>query len=71
MSKEKFFVKIFSEKSNLDDLGITSRINLHSIPVTPKIIYKVITDHDSSKTCGPDFFLLVFVRNCDSELLDI
>ena len=62
MSKEKFFVKIFSEKSNLDDLGITSRINLHSIPVTPKIIYKVITDHDSSKTCGPDFF---FISVCE------
>ena len=52
--KAKLFAKIFSKKSNLDDLGIflpvfSSRANLklHNISMTLKMVKKVITNFDS------------------------
>ena len=59
--KTKMLAKNFSKNPNLDNLGISlpvfhSRTNLklHNISVTPKMIKKVITNLDSSKTSGPD-----------------
>ena len=59
--RAKLFAKNFSKNSYLDDVGISlpvflSRTNLklHDISVTPKMVKKVKTELDSSKTCGPD-----------------
>ena len=59
--KAKLFAKNFSKNSDLDDSGISlpvfpSRTNLklHDISVIPKMVKKVITNLDSSKTSDPD-----------------
>ena len=58
--KAKLFAKNFSTNPNLDDSGISlpvfpSRTNLKlHISITPKMVKKVITNLDSSKTSGPD-----------------
>ena len=53
--KAKLFAEIFSQGSNLDYSCISSpvflsRTNLllDNIPVTPKMVKKIIADHDSS-----------------------
>ena len=72
--KEKLFAKIFSLNSNLDDFVILlpvfpSRTNLklHNISVTPKTYKKVIKNLDSSRAPGPDYTLVVVVKNCEPE----
>ena len=73
--KAKLFAKNFSRNSNLDDSGIylpffPSRTNLklQNISITPKMVKKVITNLDSSKTPGPDCILVVVLKNCEPEL---
>ena len=68
-------LKCFSDNSNLDDSGISlpvlySRTNLklHNISITPKMVKKVIINHDLSKTSGPDYIPLVVLKNCEPEL---
>ena len=60
--KAKLFAKNFSKNSGLDDIGIflpafPSRTNLklHNISVTLKIVKKVITNFDSSRTVNLNF----------------
>ena len=67
--------KNFPKNSNLDDSGIylpvyPSRINLklHNIYVNPKMVKKVITNLDSSKTSSPDCIPVMVLRNCEPEL---
>ena len=59
--KAKLFAEDVSKNSNLDDSGISlpvflSRTNLKldNICVTPKMVKKVIMNHDLSKASGPD-----------------
>ena len=73
--KAKFFAKNSSKNSNLDDSGISlpifpSRTNLklNNISVTPKMVEKVITNLDSSKTSGPDCIPVVVLKNYEPEL---
>ena len=73
--KAKLFAKNFSKDSNLDDSCISlpvfpSRTNLklNSISVTPKVVKKVITNLDSSKTSCPDCIPVVLLKNCEPEL---
>ena len=73
--KAKLFAKNFSKNSNLDDSGISlpvfpSRTNLklHNISITPKMVKKVMTNLDSSKTSGPDSIPVVVLKNCEPEL---
>ena len=73
--KAKLFAKEFSKNSNFDDSGISlsvfhSRTNLklHNISVTPKMVKKVITNLDSSKTSGTDCIPMVVLKNCEFEL---
>ena len=73
--KAKLFAKNFSKNSNLDDSGISlplfpSRTNLklHKITVTPKMVKRVITNLDSSKTFGPDCIPVVVLKNCETDL---
>ena len=61
--------------SNLDDSGISlpvfpSRTNLktHNISVIPKMVRKVVMNLDFSKVSGPDYILVVALKNCEPEL---
>ena len=73
--KAKLFAKNFSKNSDLDDSGISlpvfpSRTNLklYNISITPEMVKKVITNHDSSKASGPDCIPVVVLNNCAPEL---
>ena len=59
--KAKLFAKNFLKNSNVDDSRISvpvfpsgTNLKLHNISVTPKIVQKVITNLDSSKSSGRD-----------------
>lgn len=59
--KAEFFVKIFTENSNLDDASSSlsvftslTNLQLHNILVTPKMV-NAITDLTSTKASGPDY----------------
>ena len=57
--KAKLFVENFSKSSNFVDSGIY----LPAVPpVSPKLIKKVITNLDSSKTSGPDCIPVVVLK---------
>ena len=73
--KAKSFSKNFSKNSNLDELRISvpvfsaiSNLKLHNIPVTPKMVKKVITNLDSSNVSGSDCIPVVVLKNCEPEL---
>ena len=73
--KAKLFAKNFSKNSKLDDSGISlpvfpSRTNLklHNIFITPKMVKKVITNHDSSKVSSTDCIPVVVLKNYKPEL---
>ena len=73
--KAKLFPENISKNSNVNDSGIPlpvfpSRTNLklHNIPITPKMVKKVITHLDSSKASGPDCIPVVVLKNCEPEL---
>ena len=36
--------------------------------IAPKIVKKAITNRDSSEIFGPDFLLVVVLKNCEPEL---
>ena len=42
------------------------KLKLHSIPVTPKMLKKVM---ESSMVFGPDFFPVMVLKKCEPELL--
>ena len=71
--KQNCLLKTFL--SNLDDSGISlpvfpSRTNLklHNISVIPKMVKKVITNLDLSKSSDPDCIRVVVLKNCEPEL---
>ena len=73
--KPKLFAKNFSKNSNLEDLGIPLSIfpkginlKLHNIPVTAKMVKKVIMNLDPSKVSAPDCVPVVVLKNCEPEL---
>ena len=73
--KNQLLVENFSKNSNLDDSGISltvfpSRTNLklHNISVTPKMVKKVIMNHDLSKASGRDCVPVVALKNCEPGL---
>ena len=43
-------------------------LKLHNISATPKMIKKVITNLDWSKTSGPDCIPVVVLKKCEPEL---
>ena len=45
-----------------------NNLKLHNIPVTPKIVKKVITNLDSSEASGLDCLPVVVLKNCEPEL---
>ena len=73
--KAKLFAENFSKNSNLDDSGISlpvfpyrTNLKLHNISVTLKMVKKVITNFDLSKTSGLDGISVVILKNCEPEL---
>ena len=73
-NKAKLSSKDFSRNSHLNDSHIflsafPSRTNLklHNIPVTPKLVQKVITYLDLLKVSGPDCIIRVVLKNCESN----
>ena len=73
--KAKLFAENFSLNSNLDDLGVSlpvfpSRTNLklHNIPITLKMVRKVVMNLDLSKASDPDCIPAVVLKNCEPEL---
>ena len=69
--KAKLFAKNLSKNSSLDDSDIflpVFPLKLHNISITPKMVKKVITNFDSSKVSGPDYILVVVLKNCEPEL---
>ena len=44
---------------------------LHNISVAPKMVKKVTTNLDLSKTSGPDFVPMVVLKNCEPKFLYI
>ena len=73
-SASELFPESFPKNSILDDSGISlpvflSRTNLklHIVPVTAKMVKKVIMKLDLSKAAGPDFIPVVVLKNCDPE----
>ena len=73
--KVKLFAQNFPLNSNLDHSGIslpvfpsTTNLKLHNIPVTPKMVRKVVMNLDLSKASGPNCIPVVVLKNCEPEL---
>ena len=73
--KEKCFAENFSMNSDLDDSGISlpvlpsgTKLKLHTISVTPKIVRKIIMNFDFSKASGPHCIPVEVLKNCEPEL---
>ena len=76
--KAKLFAKNISKSSNLDDTGITlpvfpprTNLKLHNNSVTTKMVEKVTTNHNSSKTSWFDSISVVVLKMCQFKLLYI
>ena len=70
---EKF--SIFSKNFNLNDSDIYLPVfpcgnnqKLYIIPITPKLVKKLIINFDSSKVPGPDYIPVVVQKNCEPNL---
>ena len=70
--KAKLLFKNFSKNASLNDSSISlsafpsrSNLKLRNISVTPKLVEKVITNLDLSKTSGPDCISVVVLKNCE------
>ena len=73
--KVKLFPKNFCKNSDLQDSVIPlpafpsrTKLKLHNISVTPKMVKRVIMNLDSLKASGPDCILEVVLKNCEAEL---
>ena len=71
----KLFSENFSKNSNLDDSGISlldfpsrTKLKLHNICVSPKMVKKVTMNLDLSKASGPDCVPVVVLKSCELEL---
>ena len=74
-NKANFFVEIFCKISNLDDSGISlpafpcrTKLKLHNIPLSLKLVRKVITNCDYSGVSGFLCVLVVVLKNCEPGL---
>ena len=72
--KAKLFAKNVSKNFNLEDSGVSlplfpSRTNLKlHISVTPKMVKKVITNLELSKTSRAGCIPVVVLKNCEPEI---
>ena len=72
--KAKLFAENLSMNSYLDDSVISlpvfpsiTKLKLHNISVTPKMVRKVVMNLDLSKASGPDCIPVVVLKNCEPE----
>ena len=72
--KAKLFAENFSKKFYLSNSDISlpvfasrTKLKLHNIPVTPKLVRKVVTNLDSSKAPGPNCISVLVLKNCEPE----
>ena len=73
--KVKLLAKNFPKNSNLDDSGTSlpvfpsrTYLKLPNISVIPRMVKKFIMNLDSSKASGPDYILVVVLKNCEPKL---
>ena len=73
--KAKLLPKNFPKNSNLDDSGTSlpvfpsrTYLKLPNISVIPRMVKKFIMNLDSSKASGPDYILVVVLKNCEPKL---
>ena len=76
--KARLFPENLSKNSNPDDSGMSlpvfpcrTNLKLHNISLTPKMVREVIRNLDLSEASGPDFILVIVLKNCEPELPDI
>ena len=74
IDKGNLFNGVFSGNSNLDDSGISlpafplrTNMKVH-IPVTQKMVKKILSDLHSAKILGSDCFHVVILKNYEPEL---
>ena len=67
--KAELLGEIFSKNSNLDYAGISlpvfpfrTNLKLQNLPVTLKLVKKIMTEIDSSKASCPDFILVLVLK---------
>ena len=73
--KAKLLAKNFPTNSDLDDSGTSlpvfpsrTYLKLPNISVIPRMVKKFIMNLDSSKASGPDYILVVVLKNCEPKL---
>ena len=73
--KANLFSENFSKNYDLGDSGISlpvfcskTNLKLHNIPLTPKMVKKVIMNLDLSMVSGPDCIAVVVLKKCEPEL---
>ena len=71
--KQNCILKTFLRNLKVSRISLTSlpswtNMKLHNIPVTPKLVRKVITKLDLWKVSGPNCVSVVVLKNCESEL---
>ena len=71
--KQNCLLKTFLRNLKVSRISLTSlpswtNMKLHNIPVTPKLVRKVITKLDLWKVSGPNCVSVVVLKNCESEL---
>ena len=45
-----------------------TNLKLHNLPITAKLLEKLITNLDSSKVSGPDCIAVVVLKNCEPKV---
>ena len=71
--KQNCILKTFLRNLKVSRISLTSlpswtNMKLHNIPLTPKLVRKVITKLDLWKVSGPNCVSVVVLKNCESEL---
>ena len=73
--KAKLFAENVSENSNLDDSVISlpiflsrTKLKIHNVSITPKMVKNIIMNLDSSKGSGPVCIPVVVLKNCEPAL---
>ena len=73
--RQNCLLKTNSKYSNLDDSDISlplffsrTKLKLHRMSITHKIVKNFTTGLASSKGCGPDCIPVMDLKNCESEL---
>ena len=64
---ENFYIMMTQVYISLPVFPFRTNLKLHNIPVTPKMVKKVIMNFDLSNSSGPDCIPVVVLGNCEQE----